>query len=63
MPFHVKSTSLPELTASQWDSLMQSSVSSQDNQRNVAAVLLSEPHFTQVTFCTWANTLCCIDQQ
>ncbi|KAL3135426.1 hypothetical protein ABBQ32_007608 [Trebouxia sp. C0010 RCD-2024] len=48
MPFHVKSTSLPELTAAQWDSLLQSSMSSQDNHCNVAAVLLSEPHFTQV---------------
>ena len=52
MPFHAKSTSLPDLTAAQWDSLMQCSMASQDSQRNVAAVLLSVPHFTQVTSCS-----------
>ena len=48
MPFHVKSTSLPELTASQWDSLIQSGNASEDSRNNVAAVLMSEPHFIQV---------------
>ena len=52
MPFHAKSTSLPDLTTAQWDSLTQCSMARKDSQRNVAAVLLSEPHFVQVTSCS-----------
>ncbi len=48
MPFHVKGPSLPELTPGQWDSLVQSSHAASSSANNVAAVLLSEPHFVQV---------------
>lgn len=48
MPFHVKGPSLPELTPGQWDSLIQSSHAASSSANNVAAVLLSEPHFLQV---------------
>ena len=48
MPFHVKGPSLPELTSGQWDSLIQSSHAASSSSDNVAAVLLSEPHFVQV---------------
>lgn len=63
MPFHTKSTSLPDLTAAQWDSLIQSSMADHDSQHNVAAVLLSEPHFIQVPSCsshkcTWPSCIC-----
>ncbi|DBA84697.1 TPA: hypothetical protein ACH3X1_005950 [Trebouxia sp. C0004] len=48
MPFHVKGPSLPELIPGQWDSLIQSSHAASSSANNVAAVLLSEPHFVQV---------------
>ena len=48
MPFHVNSTSLPELPGAQWESLIQSSSTKRDRRENVATLLLSEPHFLQV---------------
>lgn len=48
MPFHVTTTSLPQLTAEHWNMLMQSSLAEQDKQHQTAALLLSEPYFIQV---------------
>lgn len=48
MPFHVTNGSLPELTEAQWIKLMKATMKGHDAADKVSAILLTEPHFTQV---------------
>ena len=48
MPFHVTNGSLPELTEASWTKLMKATMKGHGAGDQVSAILLTEPHFTQV---------------
>ena len=61
MPFHVSTSSLPKLTAAHWEALMQPAMTDPSKQQRTAALLLSAPHFIQVSCwsaTSWAQQTC-----